>query len=112
MQWGRKLTAIRPLGKGQHGLTFADGSTVTTSLVVGADGAWSRIRALLSDARPAYVGASFIETYLFDADARHPATARAVGGGALYALAPGKSIVAHREANGVLHTYVVLTKPQ
>ena len=60
---------------------------MTTSLVVGADGAWSRIRPLLSDAKPAYVGASFIETYLFDADARHPATARAVAGGALYALA-------------------------
>jgi len=112
VHWGRKLTAIHPLGKGRHGLTFADGSTVTASLVVGADGAWSRIRPLLSDAKPAYVGASFIETYLFDADARHPATARAVAGGALYALASGKSIVAHREANGVLHTYVVLTKPQ
>ncbi len=112
VQWGRKLNSVHPLGQGQHELTFADGSTVTTSLVVGADGAWSRIRPLVSDARPAYVGASFIETYLFDADARHPATARAVGGGALYALASGKSIVAHREANGVLHTYVVLTKPQ
>ncbi len=112
VQWGRKLTAVRPLGNGQHALAFADGSTVTTSLVVGADGAWSKIRPLLSDASPAYVGASFIETYLFDADARHPATARAIGGGALYALTPGKSIVAHREANDVLHAYVVLTKSQ
>lgn len=32
-------------------------------------------------------------------------------GGALYALAPGKGIVAHRETDGVLHTYVALTKP-
>ena len=85
---------------------------MTTSLVVGADGAWSRIRPLLSDAKPEYVGTSFIETYLFDADARHPASAKAVGGGALFALAPGKGISAHRETNGVLHTYVALTKPQ
>jgi len=112
VRWGRKVTAIRPLGDGQHELAFADGSTVTTSLVVGADGAWSRIRPLLSDVKPEYVGTSFVETYLFDADERHPASATAVGSGSLLALAPGKGILAHREANGVLHTYVALTKPQ
>lgn len=112
IQWGRKVAAVRSLGDGQHELTFADGSTVTTSLVVGADGVWSKIRSLLSDVKPRYVGASFIETYLFDADERHPASAKAVGVGSLYALAPGKSIVAHREANGVLHTYVALTRPK
>jgi 2-polyprenyl-6-methoxyphenol hydroxylase-like FAD-dependent oxidoreductase len=111
-QWGRKVTAIHPLGDGQHELTFADGSTVTTSLVVGADGARSRIRPLLSDAKPEYVGTSYIETYLLDADERHPASAKVVGGGTLIALAPGKGILAHRETNGVLHTYVALTKPK
>jgi 2-polyprenyl-6-methoxyphenol hydroxylase-like FAD-dependent oxidoreductase len=80
--------------------------------VVGADGAWSRIRPLLSDAKPVYVGTSFIETYLFDADARHPASAKAVGDGALFAVAPGKGILAHRETGGALHTYVALIKPQ
>ena len=112
VQWGRKLTDVRALGDGRHALTFADGSTVTAGLVVGADGAWSRIRPLVSDAMPAYTGVSFLETYLFDADERHAASARAVGNGAMLALAPGKGIQAHREANGVLHTYVALTKPQ
>ena len=112
VQWSRKVTAVRPLGDGQHELRFADGSTATTSLVVGADGAWSRIRPLLSDAKPVYVGTSFIETYLFDADARHPASAKAVGDGALFAVAPGKGILAHRETGGALHTYVALIKPQ
>ena len=112
VQWGRKVTVIRPLGDGKHEVTFADGSTVTTSLLVGADGAWSRIRPLLSDAKPEYVGTSFVETYQLDADERHPASAKAVGGGALFALAPGKGILAHREPDGALHAYVGLTKPQ
>jgi 2-polyprenyl-6-methoxyphenol hydroxylase-like FAD-dependent oxidoreductase len=112
LQWGRKVTAVRPLGDGQHALTFASGSTVTTSLVVGADGVWSRIRPLLSDAKPEYVGTTYVETYLLDADARHPASAKVVGGGALLALAPGKGIIAHREPHGVLHTYVALTRPK
>jgi 2-polyprenyl-6-methoxyphenol hydroxylase-like FAD-dependent oxidoreductase len=112
IQWGRKVTAVHPLGDGRHELTFADGATATTSLLVGADGAWSRIRPLLSNAKPEYVGISFIETYLFDADSRHPASARVVGDGALFALATGKGILAHRETDGALHIYVAISKPQ
>ena len=112
IRWGRKVTDAKSLGDGRHELTFADGSTVTTSLLVGADGAWSTIRPLLSDATPAYVGMTFIETYLYDADERHRAAAEAVGGGALFAVAPGKGLLAHREPDAVLHTYVALSKPR
>jgi 2-polyprenyl-6-methoxyphenol hydroxylase-like FAD-dependent oxidoreductase len=110
IQWGRKVTGVRPLGDGRHELTLVDGPAVTTSLLVGADGTWSKIRPLLSDAKPEYVGTTFIETYLYDADERHSAAAEAVGGGAMYALTPGKGIVAHREAGDILHTYVELNR--
>jgi 2-polyprenyl-6-methoxyphenol hydroxylase-like FAD-dependent oxidoreductase len=109
--WGSKATRARRLDDGQHEVTFADGTTLTTCLLVGADGAWSRVRPLLSAATPEYAGLSFIETYLHDADTRHPAAARAVGGGAMMALAPGQGIQAHREPGAVLHTYVALSKP-
>jgi 2-polyprenyl-6-methoxyphenol hydroxylase-like FAD-dependent oxidoreductase len=110
VQWGRKVSGVRSLGEGRHEVTFADGAAVTSSLLVGADGAWSKVRPLLSDAEPVYIGTTFVETYLHDVDERHPATAAAVGEGALYALAPGKGIVAHREAGNVLHTYVELNR--
>jgi 2-polyprenyl-6-methoxyphenol hydroxylase-like FAD-dependent oxidoreductase len=111
VQWGRKVSDVRSLGDGRHELSFADGSTVNGGLLVGADGAWSRVRPLLSDAKPDYVGTSFIESYLYDADERHAAAAKAVGAGGMFALAPGKGIFAHREAGGVLHTYVALSRP-
>ncbi|WP_373324643.1 FAD-dependent oxidoreductase [Reticulibacter mediterranei] len=111
VQWGKKLTGVVALGAGRHELTFADGSRVPTELLVGADGAWSKVRPLLSDAQPMYVGATFIETYLCNVDERHPATAEAVGSSAMSALTPGKGIVVHREAGNVLHTYVELTRP-
>ncbi|WP_109003497.1 FAD-dependent oxidoreductase [Streptomyces rishiriensis] len=112
VRWGRKATGVRSLGEGHHEVTFADGATAVTSLLVGADGAWSRVRPLLSTATPRYFGRSFVETYLFDCDTRHPAAAKAVGGGSMLALAPGKGIQAHRESGGTLHTYVALTEPQ
>jgi 2-polyprenyl-6-methoxyphenol hydroxylase-like FAD-dependent oxidoreductase len=110
VRWASKVSGVRALGEGRHELALADGSTVTTDLLVGADGAWSRVRPLLSDARPEYVGTTFVETYLHDVDERHSATAEAVGAGAMYALTPGKGIVAHREAGNVLHTYVELSR--
>jgi 2-polyprenyl-6-methoxyphenol hydroxylase-like FAD-dependent oxidoreductase len=111
IHWGKKLTGVAALGQGIHELNFADGSTVSTQLLVGADGAWSKVRPLLSDAKPEYAGATFIETYLYDADVQHAAAAEMVGAGAMYALAPGKGIFAHREAGSVLHTYVELKCP-
>jgi 2-polyprenyl-6-methoxyphenol hydroxylase-like FAD-dependent oxidoreductase len=112
VRWGNKTTAVSPLGDGRHIVTFANGSTVTTDLLVGADGAWSRVRPLLSDVKPVYVGTSFIETFLFDSETRHKASAEAVGSGTMIALAPGKGIMAHCEANGTLHAYVALNKPE
>ncbi len=82
-----------------------------TALLVGADGAWSRIRPLLSDARPEYAGAVFIETYLHDVDEQHPAVAEVVGAGGMFALAPGHGIAAHRERGDVVHTYAQLARP-
>lgn len=112
VRWGHKVTAARTLGDGRHEVTFADGTTVVTGLLVGADGAWSRVRPLLSGAVPAYRGTSFVETYLRDADTRRPAAAKLVGGGSMLAPVPGTAILAHRERGGTLHTYVVLAKPR
>ncbi|WP_230503071.1 NAD(P)/FAD-dependent oxidoreductase [Janthinobacterium sp. FW305-128] len=112
VRWGHKLTSVATLDGGRHMLNFAHGASAASDLLVGADGAWSRVRPLLSSAQPAYSGIAFIETYLFDSDRRHQTSAQAVGAGALFALTPGKGIQAHREADGVLHAYVALSKPE
>lgn len=112
IRWGHKLTTAAPLGGGRHGLTFANGATVTTDLLVGADGAWSRVRPLLSAVKPAYTGLSFVETFLHDAGHRHPASAEVIGDGTLMAVMPNQGILAHRHANGTLQTYVALNRPE
>ncbi|MEV6118036.1 NAD(P)/FAD-dependent oxidoreductase [Streptomyces sp. NPDC052109] len=112
VRWGAKVTAARPLGGGVHEVTLADGTAFTTGLLVGADGAWSRIRSLLSPARPSYTGVSFVEADLEEADLRHPASAAVVGGGMLFALGAGRGFLGHRETDGSLHVYAAVEAPE
>ncbi|MGX7707577.1 FAD-dependent oxidoreductase [Methylobacterium sp. Gmos1] len=112
IRWGHRAVAIGPGGDGRHTVAFANGATVTTDLLVGADGAWSKVRALLSRAVPAYAGLSFVETTARDSHAHLGASVDAIGGGTLMAVAPGMGILAHRHADGRLHTYTALRRPE
>ena len=112
IRWGKKLVEVRALDAGRHALHFEDGSTATTDLLVGGDGAWSHIRPLVSDAKPASVGISFVEFYVTHASPKHPAAAKVVGNGMLFALAPDHGFLAHKENDGKLHFYVAVREPE
>ncbi|MGW6477790.1 FAD-dependent oxidoreductase [Streptomyces sp. NPDC055059] len=105
VRWGHKLTHAEPLGEGTHRLHFADGTTDDADLVVGADGAWSKIRPLLSDAIPRYTGVTFVETGLDDADHRHPGLAALTGEGTMMALDNNQGFVAQRSSGGRIRIY-------
>ncbi|WP_313885961.1 FAD-dependent oxidoreductase [Fodinicola feengrottensis] len=109
IRWGIKVAGARTLADGRHEVTFADGSSLITDLLIGADGAWSKVRPLVSAAWPTYTGISFVETHLNDADDRHPGSAARVGGGGmLFALAQDQGFLAHRDSNGCLDIYCAL----
>lgn len=110
IQWDKKLKSVSTIDTGHYELTFEDGSTTTTHMLVGADGAFSKVRPLLSDAKPTYTGVASVETYLYNVDKKYADTAHLVGDGAMYALEPGKGLQAHREPNDIIHTYITLQR--
>ncbi|WP_433854546.1 FAD-dependent oxidoreductase [Streptomyces kronopolitis] len=112
VRWGCAVAGATPLGDGSWRLHLDDGSTEDADLVVGADGAWSRIRPALSDATPDYIGVTLVETGLDDCDTRHPALSRLVGNGTVLATAAGKALLAQRNSNGHLRVYATLRVPQ
>ncbi|MFD7666252.1 FAD-dependent oxidoreductase [Streptomyces sp. NPDC059788] len=112
VRWGHALGSARPLGDGTCRLVFANGATEDFDLVVGADGAWSRVRPAVSDALPAYTGVVFIETGFDDCDVRHPGLAELVGPGTLMAKSGSALLCAQRNSNGHIRTYVAMRVPQ
>ncbi|WP_410647367.1 FAD-dependent oxidoreductase [Amycolatopsis sp. cmx-4-54] len=80
----------------------AGGRTATYDLLVGADGAHSRVRPLLTDARPAHLGHNFVELRIPDVDRTHPDLAARVGRGTYWALGDGKSLAAQRNGDGTV----------
>ena len=63
IQWNKKLLRVEPAETpdNKYSLHFAEGEASGFDLVVGADGAWSKVRPLLTDQLPFYSGITMIE---------------------------------------------------
>ncbi len=97
VQWGSRITRIAPDGEGWE--VVGDGLRERFDLVVGADGAWSCVRPLLSDAVPAYEGVTLVEMG-FDTS-RHPAIDALTGSGKMFAIGNNRALITQR--NGLGH---------
>ena len=112
IRWGHKLGAVqRNEGQGFR-LEFRNNVAVEADIVIGADGTWSRVRPLLTDAKPSYTGVSFVQIAISDVKARHPEIAETVGDGTLFALQDNKGLIAQRLSNGSVRVYAALRMPE
>ncbi|MFI9508224.1 FAD-dependent oxidoreductase [Nocardia sp. NPDC052566] len=111
VRWGYAAATVTPVGDGTARLHFAERASEDFDLVVGADGAWSRIRPALSAATPTYLGDTIIETFLDDVDTRHPALAHMIGNGTVVAKSGGAMLSAQRNSGGHIRVYAGLRLP-
>ncbi|WP_345668367.1 FAD-dependent oxidoreductase [Streptomyces similanensis] len=111
VQWGRGVTRVTPGGRDGALVHFADGRQEAFDLVVGADGAWSRVRPALSPVTPHYTGVTSVETSLDDVDVRHPGLARLIGDGSVAAYGANRSVVAQRNSGGHVKVYAKFRAP-
>lgn len=104
--WGHRLVAATPRAGG-GGLTFDGGARVGCDLLVGADGARSVVRPLLTDAAPAPI-ATLVELVIADADRRHPDLAELVGPGNLWCMGARRILAAQRLGDGSIRVGISL----
>ncbi|BCJ57000.1 FAD-dependent oxidoreductase [Micromonospora endophytica] len=97
--WRHRLVAATPRPGGGFGLTFHDGQRADCDILVGADGARSVVRPLLTDVQPAYVS-TVVELSISDADRCHPDLAELVGPGNLWCVGVNQILSAQRLGDG------------
>ncbi|EAT88404.2 hypothetical protein HBI56_125680 [Parastagonospora nodorum] len=96
----------------RYDLHFVDGTQETEwDLVVGGDGAWSRVRSLVTDVKPAYSGISMLEVNLHNIHA-NPWLVDFVGLGSMFSFGEGRAVIAQRQGDGGLRTYACLRVPE
>ncbi len=111
VRWDAALRTLAPHGADGWRAAFADGTKAAFDLVVGADGAWSRVRPLLSPYEPQYSGLTFVEFGIDDIDIAHPALSRQVSRGKLDVQGPGRAIIAQRNGNAHVRGYAIFRVP-
>ncbi|MFG2462962.1 FAD-dependent oxidoreductase [Streptomyces sp. NPDC048523] len=111
VRWGLGVTQVVPGTREGVRVDFADGRQETFDLVVGADGAWSRVRPAVSPVTPHYTGITSIETSLDDVDNRHPDLARLIGDGSLSVYGVNRSLTAQRNSGGHVKVYAKFRAP-
>lgn len=112
VRWDSRVRAITAVGDGRLRVDGADGALGDFDLVVGADGAWSVVRPLVSSAQPAYSGVTFFELSIEDVDSRHPEIARFVGHGKASVHGDdGRGLFAQRNSGGQVRVYVSFRVP-
>lgn len=111
VRWGRTLASVGGPAEGPRTLTFTDGSTVETDLVIGADGAFSRVRAAVSAAVPRYTGVGFLEAWFDDMEVAHPELSALVGKGSAHVSDGERGLFAQRSSGGHLRVYLMRRVP-
>lgn len=107
VQWDCKLESSEFQGE-QVLLHFANGQTAVADIVIGSDGANSRLRELVTPIRPQYVGVSLVEGLVPAAKQAIPTLWNLLGGSALIALGGERTIGMGTKPDGSVLFYAGL----
>ena len=110
VKWGRKLREVT-----EDGMLRFDGREKVEGpfdLVVGADGAWSKVRARLTEAKPVYSGVSGYEMDIAEPAKKCPHVDKKVGKGSHFGSSDCKMLNGQRLGNGSIKVRSWFTCPE
>ncbi len=97
--WNSHIVSLEPIGD-QWKLVFKNGNKVTADMVIGADGANSKIRPFVTDIKPQWSGVTMLEASIKDAAKTSPVIHQLLKGGKIMAFGNEKSIFVSSKEDG------------
>lgn len=114
VKWGHKLERINttnfPDNPKESALEFEHTSLNGFDLIVGADGASSRVRSLLSDEKPFFSGVRCIRLSIDNAEKAVPEIYARVNRGTFFGFSDRKGLIAQQMGDGSISIAAMITK--
>ncbi|KAH6679209.1 hypothetical protein B0J14DRAFT_614494 [Halenospora varia] len=114
IKWNKKLVLVEQaqFTEIKYNLYFEDGVEEGFDLVVGADGAWSKVRPLVTDSQPYYSGITIIELQALQASTKKPWLVNYTGSGSLFMFDEGRAIACQQNGNDTIRVYAAVRQPE
>ncbi|KDN69734.1 hypothetical protein CSUB01_11227 [Colletotrichum sublineola] len=94
-------------------INFANGTSISGfRLVVGADGAWSKVRPMITPEKPEYSGKMFLEGRISRGNPSYESALELSGPGSMMALGHGRALMVQQVADCSYRVYMGLQAPE
>ncbi|SHM79635.1 2-polyprenyl-6-methoxyphenol hydroxylase [Chitinophaga jiangningensis] len=109
--WDKQFLKMTPEKNGWQ-LEFQDGYTAYADIVIGADGANSRIRPYVTGIKPFYSGITMVEGSVYHPETATPEINTLLKGGKLFALDGNHTLIVSSKGDGSLVFYTGMYLPE
>ncbi|MCO0861200.1 MULTISPECIES: FAD-dependent oxidoreductase [Staphylococcus] len=106
IQYGYTFNALTQLENDQVEVSFKEGNKETFDLVIGADGAFSKVRSYISDVDVEYNDISMVELNVNNVKNNYPDLAQFNKNGKMMALGDNKAILGQLNGDGRIKVYM------
>ena len=97
--WDCHIVSIESMGETWK-LAFQNGNSITADIVIGADGANSKIRPFVTDIKPFWTGITMLEGSIKDAEKTAPMIHQLLKGGKIFAFGDEKTLIVSSKGDG------------
>lgn len=103
--WDSHIVSLEKIDNAWQ-IIFKNGNIVTADIVIGADGANSKIRPFVTPIKPFYSGVTIIEGAVDDSEKNAPKIYQLIKGGKIMAFADSQSLSISYKGDGSLNFYL------